>query len=325
MDINLILSTLNKLAFLFVFILIGFVLTRLKAIPESADGVLSKLENNLFTPCLILSTFISGFTFDVFKTSWKPILVCVLMLAVTVPLGILLGRLFSKKENERNAYIYGLCFSNFGFMGLAVVKTLFEETFALYSIFLLPLWIGVYGWGVPALLIPKSYADRSFKGTLKRMANPMLISLVVGAVIGISGLGGYITTTADGNRTVIMDIIETAGSCMSPLAMLLTGITIAKIKISKVVKNVGIYVASILRLVVIPIVIISVMMLLPIEKDTLRCALCSIAMPLGLSPVVVPAGYGEDTSMGAGMAIISHALSVITIPVIFAIFSSLTA
>lgn len=314
---TLILSTLSRLAFLFSFILLGFILTRLKVVPESADGVLSKLENNLFTPCLIMGTFISEFRIDSLTASWKPIAVCCLMLAVTIPLGLVLSRLFSKKEHDRNIYAYGLCFSNFGFMGLAVVQALFPQVFMEYNVFLLPLWVGVYGWGIPALLIPKDQADKSIKAALKRIANPMFACMIIGAVIGVTGLGRLI------EGTVITDIINTAGSCMSPLAMLLTGITIAKIDIPKVVKNWGIYIASLLRLVVIPIVLTPLIMLLPIDNSTVLCALCALAMPLGLSPVVVPAGYGQDTSLAAGMAVISHALSIITIPIVFAIFSGL--
>jgi len=50
------------------------------------------------------------------------------------------------------------------------------------------------------------------------------------------------------------------------------------------------------------------------------CMLCAQAMPLGLNTVVVPAAYGKDTSVAAGMALISHAISIITIPVILTLF-----
>lgn len=314
---TLVISTLTRLAFLFSFILLGFILTKIKVIPEIADGVLSKLENNLFAPCLIMGTFISEFRIESLTSSWKPIVVCCLMMLVTIPLGILLGRLFSKNTHDRNIYTYGLCFSNFGFMGLAVVQALFPHVFMEYNVFLLPLWVGVYGWGIPALLIPADQADKSFKATFKRIANPMCVCMVIGAIIGVTGLGKHV------ENTVVMDIIDTAGSCMSPLAMLLTGITIAKIDIPKVVKNFGIYISSLLRLVVIPLALTPLVMLLPVDNSTVLCALCALSMPLGLSPVVVPAGYGQDTSLAAGMAVISHALSVITIPVVFAVFSGL--
>lgn len=44
-------------------------------------------------------------------------------------------------------------------------------------------------------------------------------------------------------------------------------------------------------------------------------------MPLGLNTIVIPSAYGKDTSVAAGMAVISHLLAVVTIPVIFAIIN----
>lgn len=47
--------------------------------------------------------------------------------------------------------------------------------------------------------------------------------------------------------------------------------------------------------------------------------LCATAMPLGLNTVVFPAAYGGDTTPGASMALISHLMSIITIPIMFAV------
>jgi len=55
---------LNQMVYLFGFIIIGYVLYKLKAVPENAMTTLSRLESMLFIPCLVLGTFINGFTAD---------------------------------------------------------------------------------------------------------------------------------------------------------------------------------------------------------------------------------------------------------------------
>lgn len=50
--------------------------------------------------------------------------------------------------------------------------------------------------------------------------------------------------------------------------------------------------------------------------------LVAFATPLGLNTVVFPAAYGADTSIGAGMALISHVLSVITFPLMYMLFTA---
>ena len=44
-------------------------------------------------------------------------------------------------------------------------------------------------------------------------------------------------------------------------------------------------------------------------------------MPLGLNTIVIPNAYGKDTTVASGMALISHVLSVISIPLIFTFIS----
>ena len=56
-----------------------------------------------------------------------------------------------------------------------------------------------------------------------------------------------------------------------------------------------------------------------VSDTVVVCTIASLAMPLGLSTIVVPGGYGRDTSVAAGMAIVSHLLTGLTIPLVFAL------
>ena len=58
---------------------------------------------------------------------------------------------------------------------------------------------------------------------------------------------------------------------------------------------------------------------LKIPETIYLCALCSLAMPLGLNTIVIPSALCKDTSVAAGMTVISHMLSCVTIPIVFAI------
>ena len=49
-------------------------------------------------------------------------------------------------------------------------------------------------------------------------------------------------------------------------------------------------------------------------------ALICFATPLGLNTIVYPAAYGGETKTGASMAMISHTLSVVTIPLMYLLF-----
>ena len=111
------------------------------------------------------------------------------------------------------------------------------------------------------------------------------------------------------------------GGSFLPVAMLLTGMTVAKLDLLKTIKNLSIHIVSFLRLVVIPLVWLAAVVLLKLPKELALCIIACQAMPLGLSTIVVPSAYGLDTSAAAGMALISHVLSCITIPVVFLLFN----
>lgn len=64
-------TTPNQMLVLMVLIAIGFFLAKVKVANASSAQILAKLENNLFIPALILSTFISNFTLERLSTSGK--------------------------------------------------------------------------------------------------------------------------------------------------------------------------------------------------------------------------------------------------------------
>ena len=122
-------ATLNQTAFLFLFIAAGYILSRWKFVPDNAQTVLSKLENTFFIPALVLGTFIDNFTTQTISSAWKLLLGSLGLAMIAIGLSLLCVRFCSKDKYERNIYTYGLCFSNFGFMGNAVVSALFPDIF----------------------------------------------------------------------------------------------------------------------------------------------------------------------------------------------------
>ena len=303
-------TTLNQIAFLFGFIIIGYILVKIKVLPENSAAVLSKLENTVFIPALVMGTFIENFTIERIGAAWKLLLVSFIIACIAIPFAILISKLVTKDKYTQKIYTYGLSFSNFGFMGNAVVSSLLPDIFFEYLIFTLPLWIFIYLWGVPRLLIADSGKKQTFTESLKSFVNPMFIAMLIGMVIGLLKIRIPEWTVS---------LINVSGDCMSPIAMILTGVVVSSISLKKTFLNIRIYIVSIVRLVIMPVLFIVVASFLKIPETTYICALCSLAMPLGLNTIVIPSALGKDTTIAAGMAVISHLLSCITIPLIFSI------
>ena len=172
-------TTLGQMVVLFLLILIGFLLAKLKAVPENTAVVLSKLENNLFVPALVMGTFVSNFTVEKLGIAWKLFFISFIICFIMMALAIIVAKCCSKDEYIRNIYTYGLAFSNFGFMGNAVVSVVFPNMFVDYLIFTMPLWTMIYLWGVPCLLIPSQGEKQTIKSRLQCFLQVLLLLTLI--------------------------------------------------------------------------------------------------------------------------------------------------
>ena len=329
---SLFVSTLNQMGVLGFYMIIGFIIAKLGIIDRKSTTVLSKLENNVFLPALVFYTFMENFNVSSLTQSWKLLLFSLVTELAIIPIAILSARLVSKDGFIRRMYTYGLSFANFGFMGNAVVQALFSPSFyQSYIIFTLPLWTLIYIWGVPNLLMEHDDGNSvgTCKGRISKIAkpliNPMFIALLVGAVIGVTGFGEILLSLNDGKGIFFTQVIKVCGNCMSPIAMIMTGITFAFIDIKKVLSNVGIYIVTVLRLIAYPLLFGGIALLvnryiIAFDDTIFNCFVISLAMPLGLNTIVIPAAFGRDTSVPASMALVSHSLSIMTIPLVMMVF-----
>ncbi len=298
-------STLNQMIVLFAFISLGFVLNKTKFLPKETATVLSKLETFVLGPALAFSNFCKNFTVKNISQKWHYILYSAAIMAVSFVIALVLAKFFEKDKYLKNLYTYSFSVSNFAFMGQAVVPAVFgEEALFGYLIFCIPIYVFVYSFGI-AMLIP---TKEQKGGVLKKFINPNFILMLCGALIGLLKIPA---------PKFVLDVASGLGECMAPLAMVLTGFIVAEHSVKKLASIKKIYLASVIRLIILPLLFFGILTLLKTDTEVIKFSLCAVSMPLGLNTIVFPAAYGKDTSVGSSMALISHVMSVVTIPLIF--------
>ncbi len=304
-------ATLSPMFVMFLCIVIGYVLRAKNILPENSGTVMSKLETYAFVPALVISNFMTNCSVASISKNYIITLYSVLALVVAISIAVPLSKVFQKKDYyKRHIYEYALTFGNFGFMGNAIVPAVLgqydAEILYKYLLFTLPLNVAVYTWGM-VLMIPKGEEKQN---PLKNLINPPCIAIVVGVVLGVTGATKFMPE-------FVVTTINTLKACMAPVAMLLTGFIIGGYSLKPLLRHYKIYIVTALRLVVIPIAILAVLMLCKAPDLVIVLALFAYATPLGLNTVVFPAAYGGDAKTGASMALISHTLCVVTIPIMF--------
>ena len=312
-------STLSQMLLMFTLIVAGFILRKKKLLPENADSSFSKLETFLIVPALNLYTQMTRCTVQSFKKNWILILYGAVIAVCAILLAQLLCRMFVKKsddperEYQRSIYKYSMAFSNSGFMGNFIILGVFgEETFYKYLLVTLVYSILCSSYGL-YILIPKDKGESLWHNLKKGLLTPMVLAMLLGIVMGLLNLKQYIPE-------FFINALDSVGKCQGPVAMVLAGFVIGGYEFKGLIVNKKVYFASLVRLIAIPAVIMLALMAIGTDKEIMTLVLVAFGTPLGLNTIVYPAAYGGDTKTGASMTMISHTLSVITIPLMYLLF-----
>lgn len=291
---------------------IGFMLRRFHMEPDNTSTVLSKLEFYVLMPAVTLSAFIKNCNVQSIVDNSALIYYGAVTTVVAFAIGRIFGRFYSKDRNERKIYSYSMTCANYGYIGTPLVLALMgSHGLFVYSLFQLPLNMLVNGYLIPSL-IPEGNASSG--SWWRRMVSPPTIALVIGLLLGVTGVGKHLPS-------FVVNTADTLGNCMGPIAMILTGFVIGNYDVKELVKIRKVYIVSFFRLTVLPAALVALVWVLGGDKNTCLLTMITFASALGLNTVVVPAAYGGDTHLGAAMAMISSAGSLITIPVLYTLLN----
>lgn len=296
---------ITQIAVFFIIMIIGYTVGKIKAVPDCTESVISKLLSLIVFPVFCFNTMATNFTAKAFSEHWTILLYGLGAVLFSVGIALLLAPIFSKDRYTKSIYIYSFIISNMGYFGSPLIKAVFgDKVLSLMLLFIVAFNMYIYSFGYASL----TNSSGSF---IKKFINPVFIMLIIGIIIGICGirLPAFILSASD-----------SIGNCLGPLAMLVAGLVISKYNIGELLRNPRVWIASFLRLTVIPAVIVLLIKLCGGDNTVVIITLGTCAMPLGLNTVVFPASCGKDTSTGASMALISSLMCVITIPVMFMIF-----
>ena len=304
-------ATLTPMLTLFACILLGVIADKKGLAPPETVAALSKIETNIVVPALCLDTFMTYCTPQSLGEHADLVLYSIGILLVVVPLAIWLSGRFTKHPYQRGIYQYALAFGNYGFMGNAIVLTMLgSQVLYQYLLFTLPVQMLANTWGI-TILTPR---EKRTGNWVKKLINPVSVCILLGVALGLTGLNRYVPA-------FITTAAQSIAGCMGPIAMLLTGFVIGGYDLKELLRNGRVYIASVLRLLVIPLIYLIALRLLGAGERVLAMTLFAFGTPLGLNTVIFPASFGGETHTGAAMAMISHTLSVLTIPVMYALLS----
>lgn len=289
----------EQLCLLFLFVFYGYILGKSRRIKQEHTQILSGLEIYLFLPCTIFRAFSNSFQVENLRTYYPLILISTGVLGVLLCGSYFIAGALGRDGYEKNVFRYSIIVSNYGYMGYALAEGLYGTDGLLRMIlFSIPFSFYIYTYGFCML------TGREF--SLKKLFNPVTMSIFIGIVFGLSGLS---------LPAVAETFIAKSAACMAPVSMLLAGITMSEFDAKELISDKRIYLISVVRLVLVPGMVL--LFLKPFFNETVvRTAILLCAMPCGMNTIVFPRLVGQDCKAGAKLAFVSSILCIVSIPVL---------
>ena len=139
----------DQMLFLFSCILIGYLLRKTDVIPEESATVVSRIENSVCIPALILSITLSNNDIQTLATNSVTILYAAVVVVLSCVAEYILAPMLTKNPGHVGIFRYAVVFANFGFMGQAVIQGVFgNKVLYTYFFFQFPAAIVLYTLGI---------------------------------------------------------------------------------------------------------------------------------------------------------------------------------
>ncbi len=297
-------STIRQLVILFGFIAVGIFFGKRKLVSDAAPGMLSKLLTCFFMPALSFRSCAQNCRMENVTEYLAFISISAAVITLLHLLARGLAKRFAEKDTEVGIYNYALAVSNMGYMGYPMMEAMFgAEMLSKMMITGIPVNIYIYTIGMGMMT--------SGKISFRSLMNPVFFATLAGVAVGLLGIA---------LPPLVSSFLTSASGCMSPVAMLVAGLVISKLPVRKLFGSARAYIASALRLIVLPALIVSVLALLGAPKALLAIMLVLYAMPIGMNTIIFPEAHGIDATAGARLVLISNLFCLVTIPLMVLAF-----
>ena len=299
--------TLINVLMMIGFMLPGFIISKMKKTTVEHLPTLSSVLVYICSPCLMFTSILA------IECNKQNVLDMLLFFVVAVVLQggfmlvvYLIG--FKKREDGKMRFftVASAC-GNVGFFGLPLVKAMLPsnpEVVLYSSMFVLTMNIIVFTLGVFLLSGKKEYV--SLKSAF---LNPTVFGLALALPFFIFNAKGVIPA-------VVYNGIELLGKASTPLCMIILGIRLANMGFKKVFLNKTAYLATLGKLVLLPLFSLLLVYFLPVSASFKISAVILSGSPCAVFVYNLAEIHGGDKESAANTVLLSTVLCSITLPLL---------
>lgn len=310
-----ILTVLGSMGSLVLVTLIGYVAARAGFLTSDVRPRLSALIFNVTLPCTILASVGEvDSSAGTEQVTWSFVLGSALFFVMLAAAALACLALRVPCE-ERPLYLFMGVLTNTGFIGFAVLESLFgggsvflgSIFIAVSNVFLYSIGVGVLTSGDTGEKDVATARSSRFSGVLKNVLNVPMVASVIALVVFFSGV------PLPGPVAQAVDMV---GGATSPLAMMLVGLVIAEADLGQVLGNGRLWGFSAIRFLLVPAA--CYLLLAPVVPDALSLVvfIVMLAMPTGSMAAAIASTYGRPGELLSQGTIVSTIASFVIVPLL---------
>lgn len=284
-----------------VLIIVGVICAKTRMIGKETNRDLSGLVLNVINPVVILMSYQKEYRPELLKKLGMSFLLSAVAFAVMIALSYLLIRKKDGRETEIERF--SLIYSNCGFMGIPIVSALFGSE----GVFCLTAFITMFNlcvWTHGIMLIS---GESGLKRTLKAFRSPTMIAIYAGLIMFLTGI--RIPALPSQALQFIADM-------NTPMAMIVSGVTISQTNIFRLVKNLRIWLVVGLRLLVLPITVTAALLPFSSDSQVLLTVVVASAAPPAAMCTLHCIRFNKNSVYSSEVFTGGTILSIVTLPIL---------
>lgn len=300
-------ENIEIMVILFTIVVLGYALCKLGYMGDKFDQKLSSIVIDVTCPALILSSVMGAELPD--RSLILPLLgIGFLTYILLLVFGFWVPRFVAKSRDEQGMIGFALMFANVGFIGYPIVSAIFGPKAVFYAALLnIPNTFFIFTAGV--MLVKGEHNMKSLSA--KVLFSPAMIAAFVAALMVAFGV-----RTPD----IIARPVTMVGNITIPAALMVIGSSMARLPLKEIIGSPKVYVASLLRLVVVPLSVYFLFRFCGVSDVINNINTVIIAMPVASYGTMFCLKYGRNPSLMTEMTFVTTLGSIFTIPLITLLF-----
>ncbi len=302
------LTLFQSVLLLFLLMIPGFLLRKFRVGGETLPRDLSNIILYVAQPAMIVVAFIRDFDKEVAFNAAGVLVFSFIAHTLFYFIARMLFR--TAPHSIAKIYRFGVIFSNAGYMGIPLIKAIFDDSAAIYaSVYIIA--FNFFTWSLGCLIYSE---DKSYVSPRKMFINPATIPIYIGVLLFLLPINQYVPD-------VVTNALNMFSNTVAPISMMLIGMLLADVKLKGAFTDKYLWEALAVRLLVFPALIwavvygVSLTGLYDSEIATAVTLICA-ATPSAAATGMFATKFGCDTQTASKFVSVSTIFSVLTMPVV---------